>query len=131
MGMEIRPMVYRSVRSYEVLAHDTYKDYEFAIISLGTHPCAYVGIPKGHRFYKKKYSDKAFDSIPAHGGLTYSEMGTRVGIMQNKWVIGWDYSHFYDYVSFPVPMEGRRWTTEEILEDVKAVIDEITKGETR
>lgn len=126
--MELKPMIYTEERKANVLAHDTYKGYEFAIISLGTHPCAYIGIPEGHRFYKKESSHKIFDDLPVHWGLTYSEMGVR-GLMQDKWVIGWDYAHCVDYVALSIGpnWEGRRWSTEEILEEVKAVIDEIVK----
>lgn len=127
--MEIKPMVYKMAHTSEILAHDTYKGYEFAIISLGTHPCAYVGIPEGHRFYRKEYDHRMFDAIPAHWGLTYSQMGA-AGLMRDKWVIGWDYSHCVDYAAIPFWGEGKRWTTEEILEEVKAVIDEIVKEET-
>lgn len=125
--MEIKPMVYKQrVADIEVLAHDTYRDYEFAIVSFGTHPCAYVGIPKGHRFYKKDYSLKMFNKIPAHCGLTYSEMGIE-NLMQDKWVIGWDYAHSCDYTPLLFWEGNKRWSTEEILEEVKAVIDEIIK----
>lgn len=127
--MEIKPMVYKQrVADIEVLAHDTYRDYEFAIVSFGTHPCAYVGIPKGHRFYRKDYDLKMFDNIPAHCGLTYSEMGIE-NLMQDKWVIGWDYAHSGDYTPLLFWEGLKRWSTEEILEEVKAVIDEIIKEE--
>lgn len=46
--MEIKPMIYKTERKREILAHDAYKGYEFAIISLGTHPCAYIDIPRGN-----------------------------------------------------------------------------------
>lgn len=126
--MEIKPMGYKHVVSVEVLAHDTYRDYEFAIVSFGIHPCAYVGIPKGHRFYRKNYNLKMFNKIPAHCGLTYSKTG--IGpLMQDKWVIGWDYAHSCDYTSL-FPLEGnKRWSTEEILEEVKEVIDAIVEEE--
>lgn len=84
---EIKPMVYKEKREVEVLVHDTYKGYEFAIINLGTHPCAYVGIPAGHRLYKKD-QDK-INEIDCHGGLTFTQMGV-LNLMLDKWVIGWD-----------------------------------------
>ena len=124
--MELKPMIYTSERKREILAHDTYKDYEFAIISLGTHPCAYIGIPDGHRFYKKESTEDIFDSLPAHWGFTYSDQGV-AGLMQDKWVIGWDYAHCVDYMALPIPIEGKRWTTKEIFEEVKAVIDQIVE----
>ena len=124
--MEIKPMVYRKERKAEVLAHSTYMGYEFAIISLGTHPCAYIGIPEGHRLYGKPYRHSAFEDFPVHCGLTYSQKGVR-GLMQDKWVLGWDYAHTCDYMPIPCMDEGRRWTTDEIFEEVRAAIEAVIK----
>lgn len=124
----MKPMVYRQgQKSAHTLCHDTYKGYEFAIVSLGTHPCAYIGIPKRHRYYKKDYFREIFYNLPVHWGLTYSDIGAHK-LMLDKWVIGWDYGHHVDYIA-GVNLNGKKWTTEEILEEVKAVIDEIVKEE--
>lgn len=137
MNTEIKPMIYKWNQGAEILAHDTYKGYEFAIISYGTHPCAYVGIPDGHRLYKKNY-DK-IDGIYCHGGFTFSEMGVRE-LMHDKWVIGWDYGHCGDYMQYydtspdflaleDLGLGSRRWTTPEILDEVHEVIDQIEEEE--
>ena len=39
-------MVYSSQRSFGILSYDTYKDYEYLILSFGTHPCAYIRADK-------------------------------------------------------------------------------------
>lgn len=124
----IKPMIYRSKYCEEILCHDTYNGYEFVVKSYGSHPCAYIGIPKGHKFYKKNYSDVVFDELNnyIHFGLTYSQFGIH-GLMTDKWVIGWDYSHYTDHSGFSEITMGKRWMTEEILEEVKVVIDEINK----
>lgn len=130
MNTEIKPMIYKWQREAEILAHDTYKGYEFAIISLGTHPCAYVGISKGNRFYKKTQRE-IDEHIGCHGGFTFSQMGVR-NLMQDKWVIGWDYAHCCDYMAIlpqSLALGTRKWTTEEILENVHDVIDQIVKEE--
>lgn len=127
MNTEIKPMIYKWKRDVEILAHDTYEGYEFAIISWGTHPCAYVGIPKGHRFYKKD-CNKIDEHIGCHGGFTFSKNGVQ-GLMLDKWVIGWDYAHCCDFMPTLPQLGTRKWTTEEILEDVHNVIDQIVKEE--
>ena len=39
-------MVYSSQRSFGILSYDTYKDYEYLVLSFGTHPCAYIRADK-------------------------------------------------------------------------------------
>ena len=112
-----------------VLADDIYKNYHYLIISYGSHPCAYVRIPKEHKYYKQEYDDIP---IEVHGGLTYS--GTR---WNDAYWIGWDYAHYQDYT--PALYEAlkntkqakqlKKWTTEEIFEDVKSVINQLIKVE--
>ena len=63
-------------------------------------------------------------------GLTYSE-DYLTGIKENSWFIGWDYGHFGDYMGYQVKlpvdfsMYDKKWTTEEIFEEVKDVINQI------
>lgn len=114
---EIKPMIYTNKPAIDVLANGTFKGYEFVILSYGTHPCAYIGIPKGHRFYNRMEYEIPID---CHGNLTYADFGIH-GHMKDKYVIGWDYNHVCD--------QFRRWTTEEILEEVHEVIDQIVKGD--
>ena len=55
--------------------------------------CGYVGIPKGHKVYKKHYNDLDID---CHCGLTYSE--DRLVMQEDKdvWWIGFDCAHICD-----------------------------------
>lgn len=130
----MKKMIYGEGRYRDpiVLMDDFYKDYHFFILNLGTHPCAYVVLPEGHEFYGESY-----DNIPidCHYGITYSEDCLNVyGIhecfkQQNVWIIGWDYAHSGDYYAglynLGSSIHDKKWSTEEIFEEVKDVIDQL------
>ena len=75
-------------------------------------------------------------NIDCHGSITYV---SRTGLIRpsNKnhgdgyWV-GWDYAHCMDYYYSPYNFEffneGKKWTTKEIFEDVKNVIEQLIKS---
>ena len=107
----------------EILGNGIYKNYEWLIISYRTHPCAYIVSNKNDLIYNKDYDD--IDFVNVHGGLTYSKWGLGDYIDEDKWVIGWDYAHYGDYL--PYVNDGKKWTTEEIYESIKDAIDDIIK----
>ena len=53
--------------------------------------------------------------------------------MLNGWFIGWDYAHYNDYCGYDetLPIEfkrgGKKWTTEEIQEEVYFVCRQLRK----
>lgn len=105
--------------------------YKFKIISLGTHPVAYVCIPKDHPARGKHY-DKI--QIECHGGLTFSNSGKNyVADSKNEWWIGWDYHHYNDYSgiysnfeSWPLHyLQSIKYSTEIILAEVEDVIEQL------
>ena len=136
----MKEMVYRSFienghRFIDMLDEGVYKGFHYTIVSYGTHPCAYVEIPEKHDLYNVSDEDKLID-IDCHGGITYV---SATGIIKpsNKnhrdghW-IGWDYGHYMDYVYSPYnfaplddKIDDKKWTTKEILEDVKNVIEQL------
>lgn len=108
--------VYNIERKYGVIGHaqitgyGPYEDrqecvFHKYIITYGTHPCVYIGLPS--RFIT--LTD--IEQIRCHGGITYSDshLPTRIigtvannnllykWILQDKFVIGFDYSHHMDY----------------------------------
>lgn len=120
-------MVYQNKRVIDMLDEGTYKDYHYAIVSLGSHPCAYVELPKGHKWYGKDYDDIP---VSCHGGLTYS----RIGLLspssdyhKNGFWIGWDYAHYGDYCGWHGDFcsYDKKWATEEIFQEIKEVIEQL------
>ena len=96
-------------------------NYIMCGISMGSHPCVYIGIKKTHPLYRL---DEDIGVIDCHGGITYRENGIlnvlkrdiyhegRVFLDKGKYLntfslsrrdlkkyfwIGWDYAHFNDY----------------------------------
>lgn len=109
------------------LATGTHKGFQYYVLSLGTHPCAYVdasGVSKGELDTKR---------ICCHGGITYSK-DYLATVDRKGWLIGWDYAHCGDYGGWlPTHHEAvcvgslKRWTTREIVEECKNVIEQIVE----
>lgn len=136
----MKEMVYKNYMEngqevIDMLDEGIYKGFHYAIVSYGTHPCAYVEIPKEHELYNASNKNELYD-IACHGGITYV---SKTGIIRlsNKnhrdgYWIGWDYAHYMDYYCSPYNFEflneGKKWTTKEIFEDVKNVIEQLIKS---
>ena len=127
---------YKPYDTSKILMSGKYKNYQFYILSFGTHPTAYVEIPKGHKLYGKEY-DTIYDmgvDIDVRGGLTYSH-SSLIDIKQDSWFIGWDYAHYGDYFAkpsysvFDLNDGSKKWTTLEMFEDVKKCIDKLKEVE--
>lgn len=116
---------FKSRRKGEVLHTGFYKDTEFVIVSLGTHPCAYINTkidPVDAALRVLHYDDFP---IPVHGGLTFASGDPHFPTQTKGYWVGWDYAHCGDYTGNSIfnDDESKRWTTEEIFEDVKVAID--------
>lgn len=108
----------------------TIDGYRYAIVSLGSHPCAYVEVPEGHP-YRRAYLD---GSVRCHGGVTYFRpyappAMTAEQKIKSLW-IGWDYAHIGDYLELPdTALPGKRYTLEEIQQEVRDVIAQLRAKE--
>ena len=127
---DYKEMEYQATPKRELLDSGTCFGLEYYIMSLGTHPTAYVRIPVDHWLYK---ATSIYDiPIECHGGITYcgDHLLTSETEKLNGTFIGWDYAHCDDYVGF-WPNDGFRndschkWTTEEIREEVRRVCSQI------
>ena len=127
----MKEMIYQNTLVREWLAIGEYKGFKYRILNLGTHPTAYVNIPEGHKFFGKDNNEIILN---CNGGCTYSRPYI---IEENKtrntslgWWIGWDYAHADDFQILPSGKEwpGKKWTTEDILQEVKSVIDKNLKS---
>ena len=140
----MKEMHYQKSRTFNILAHGEYGGFQYWIVSMGTHPCAYIDATAiSDRL--DKYDDGSLverDVVPCHCGISYCE-----DHLKNVWdeafdgfepgvrrFVGWDYAHIGDHYEHPIPEfaddGGRKWwTTGEILDDVKEAIDGIAKGD--
>lgn len=138
---EIREMKYSRENIRELLCNGIYKGYHFYVLNLGSHPTAYVEIPKTSKLFGKHYDDI---DILVHGGLTYSNDELKISsntTMANSWFIGWDYAHAGDYCGYMEDIkewgihtlssleDEKKWTTEEMIKDCICVIDQLIEGE--
>lgn len=114
--MKFKQMIYKEKpTNREILATGEYKGYIFYIVSYGTHPCAYVRV-NTHKDWE--------EIIDCHGGITFNDSAFEE--FENKGeYIGWDYNHCHDFSGCMPEFGGKRWTTEEIYEDVKNVIEQV------
>ena len=135
-GFTYKQMEYSSHRKIEILFEGKYNGYQFYILNLGTHPTAYIEIPRESKLFGKGYNqiyDMGID-IDVHGGLTYADDCLQ-DIKGNTWFIGWDYAHCRDYYGSDerfgekLNRTAKKWTTEEIFEDVANAIEQIIKEE--
>ena len=130
--MKIKEMEYGKESRIELLCKDKYKNYNYYVLNLGTYPTAYIEIPKENKLYRKSYDEiyKIGCDIDVHGGLTYSD-NELMGVKSENWFIGWDYAHCGDYCGYEEYMPesirtyGKKWTTEEIIEECKNAINQI------
>ena len=125
-----KQMEYGFESKVEVLFEGAYKGYQFYILNLGTHPTAYIEIPRTNKLFGKDYDDI---DIGVHGGLTYADDHLQ-DIKKDTWFIGLDYAHFGDYFGFDslfrvMNENNKKWTTEEIFDDVVNAIEQIIEGE--
>lgn len=107
-----------------ILKNETYKGYEYYIITLGTHPCSYVVLPKDHKYYGMNYDEI---DVKCHYGLTYSRdyLISKDLIKEDVWVIGWDYAHLGDYLPYDFSDYGHKYTLDELEYEVKEVIKQL------
>lgn len=132
LNLKYKQMEYQTTRECEILLEGKFKNYQFYILNLGTHPTAYIEITKDSKLFQKSY-DEIYEmglGLDVHGGLTYSH-SSLADIRKNSWFIGWDYAHFGDYYGYDETLSERfrandkKWTTEEIFNDVACAIVQI------
>lgn len=124
----MKEMIYENKRLNppEMLAAGTYKGIDYYILNMGTHPCAYIDVTS------TPLNGVNYENIDleCHGGLTYSREYLAT-VDKKGWFIGWDYGHYGDYMKLscmlPGELDGKQWTTKEILLEVKRVIEQFDR----
>lgn len=84
------------------------------------HLCGYVGLPEGHPGYGQDYDADIFQSVEAHGGLTFAGMQRP----DAHWWIGFDCAHLGDSIPFSHARRNTR-ETGETYKDIAFVTAEI------
>lgn len=125
----MKQMIYYSDPKRILLATGFLYGFQYCIMNLGMYPTAYINLSEG-----LEITD---DDIDVHGGITYK--ADHLWVAENMVIegnfIGWDYAHFDDYGGYMemLPQDlrfGKKWTTEEIFEEVKEACYQIKmKGE--
>ena len=136
----MKEMKYKPQHETEILHTGEFLGYTFFILSLGTHPTAYVKLTPKNKLFGRNYMNYDGDEdIFVHGGITYATDHLCISV-NNKiktldgWWIGWDYAHAGDYTALFDVVEkyhfpNKKWKTEEIFEDVKSVCEQLKKME--
>lgn len=129
----IKPMEYSAKRHKPTtLATGEYRGLTFYVVTLGTHPCAYVNVA-GTEFDGMSDDEMDDTGIECHGGFTYAESTLCV---ENEvgWFVGWDYAHCEDWCGYMESYKDeyrethlKRHYTVEMIRDCIDVIDQIMK----
>lgn len=125
----MKEMIYSLIREVKVLYKGTYKNHKFCIVSLGTHPTAYVECKFDNC---TSYYDRRLLDVKVHGDFTYLDKAYW-DTEDKTTYLGWDYLHDGDYCTL-IPLSlffGKRWTTQEIYDEVKSVIEQLEEREVK
>ena len=120
-------MNYSDTYQIEILKEGEFARRHFVILSIGYYPCAYV------EFFDEIDEDSLkWENIPCHGDVTYQGSAywneeLKIIKKDNRYYIGWDYGHKYDWVGYKTDEENilegnKKWTLQEVFSDVRRVI---------
>ena len=127
----------RRMHPPELLYNDIWEGMHYYIVSMGTHPCAYIEIPLNNQLIKMPellaFEYLAGNEISYRENYLRTSEGTIMDSTDHSLFIGWDHAHSTDYVGF---MESElsslfdysdlhKWTTEEMIEECKRAIDDL------
>lgn len=91
--------------------------HKYQIWWMGSYPTAYV-LPL------KSLTVDEVDECYCHGDITYTPEAGLLDRLQKEPYIGWDYAHSGDYKCWlTAPDKGKKWTFEEIIQEVKNVVE--------
>lgn len=128
---EMKEMVYEKDRKQEILLSGIMYGRKFTIMNLGTHPTAYVELKPEEVNRSNSYNDYDLD---VHGGFTYLDKAYWDEEDKSQY-IGWDYSHWNDFCGYYINdnyysnKDLKKWTSQEIFEEVKSVIEQFGRAE--
>ena len=114
-----------TVKEPERVADGLYRGFHFYVLTMGSHPCAYVDV---------RDTEFIVDEINCHGGITYGD-DILATVPEKSYFIGWDYAHYNDFLAFNdrlakeygEPYRAHKYTLTEIVKECANVIDQIRK----
>lgn len=116
--------LYNKEREVKLVGSGEWKGYKFHIVTVGTHPDAYIEL-------SKKEIKRPWERIlEVHGGVTYQEKSCHYSFpeMNGKALVGWDYAHCDDYYFSTLGEgNGKKWTSDEIVDECVSAIEQIIK----
>lgn len=149
----MKEMIYDpSIKNVVLLDNGTYEGFEYYIVNRGgEYPLAYIKVPDNIKIDCEDYFNVDINS--PHGGITFgceNDIPPLLeGVASKGNYLGWDYAHYDDYLGWYYDhwdfddfddcddyvtesfrsKTMKRWTTKEILEQVKNTIEEIRNAE--
>ena len=86
-------------------------------------PCGYVGVRKGHPFYRVHYTKlENMDECPdVHGGVTFTDFFDEID--PDIWWIGFDTAHLGDLAEDRKPL----WTEEMCVSETERLARQVAK----
>lgn len=123
----MKEMIYKEDCTLELLEYNSYKGFNYAVISIGIFPTAYVEIPKDHPYYLKPHTEC---DIKCHGGLMFSgKLKKDFDLPSNTYWLGWYYGHYEDLLGSDLQFRdisaGIAYTTKDIVNECEIVIDQL------
>lgn len=103
-----------SIKDIYIVKSGDYEGYKYIVRQFRGYFLGYVGIPEGHRFFKKHY-DHVNEFIDCHGGLTFADFFKG----RDEWYIGFDCAHAYDSPS----VQDAEYTEKECIEIIEQMIN--------
>ena len=138
---KINEMVYQDTRQTSILAMGEHRGMPFAVLSIGTHPCGYICIPKDDPRYQhidnSNYYWNIEEDFYPDNEITYCEHYLKLVDPDGKyglWV-GWDHAHASDLLGSRYGglfgfRTGKAWTTDELIDEcIEAINVWKEKGE--
>ena len=122
-----KEMIYIDHFESSLLEYNTYKGYNYAVVSQGAFPCGYVEIPPTHPYYGADYMRC---DIQCHGGLTFGgKLSDDLKLPTNTFWLGWDYGHVDDLCGLEFRFFnmafGKAYTTEDVIIECRSVIEQL------
>ena len=124
-----------STQPREMFAEGEIDGYEYIIISCGLYPIIYVKLPDDSEIAKIPTWGAAVNKLNRiydfRGGVTYYSDSLYINGKELRGMfIGWSYNTDDDFIAgkyFENHANGKKWTTEELVEEAKAAIKAISK----